>query len=91
MAARIGGRASKTAELGGLRALGRREFPVRAGLPGFDQRVGTGAPVPSRTSPRIQMAPGVPSGTTSGPAGHGSAIPKKGPTVCEGVRTRLDR
>src|SRR2546430_8628653 len=33
----------------------------------------------------IVIAPGVPSGTTNGPSGHGSRIEKYGPTVWEGV------
>ena len=33
----------------------------------------------------IVIAPGVPSGTTNGPSGHGSRIAKYGPTVWEGV------
>ena len=47
---------------------------------------GIGVPSPSSTDPRIQIAPGVPSGTTYGPSGHGSPIAKNGPIVWEGVR-----
>src|SRR5579875_2540670 len=34
----------------------------------------------------MRIAPGASSGTTSGPSGHGSAMDRKGPTVCDGVR-----
>jgi hypothetical protein len=33
-------------------------------------------PAPSYIRPTIVMAPGVPSGTTNGPSGHGSRIAK---------------
>ncbi len=46
---------------------------------------GIGSPRPSVTLPRIQMASSIPSPTTNGPSGHGRAMPKNGPTVCEGV------
>src|SRR5256884_5146080 len=42
-------------------------------------------PAPSKSRPMIVIAPGVPSGTTNGPSGHGSRIEKYGPTVWEGV------
>jgi hypothetical protein len=42
-------------------------------------------PAPSYMRPTIVTAPGVPSGTTKGPSGHGSLMEKYGPTVWEGV------
>src|SRR5215467_1372844 len=49
----------------------------------------TGSPAPSKTRPVIVIAPGVSSGTTNGPSGHGSPIDRNGPTVCEGVSFTL--
>src|SRR4051812_13839265 len=49
---------------------------------------GTGSPSPSSSRPRIQMPPWEPTGTTSGPSGHGSTRARNGPTVCDGVRPR---
>src|SRR5918992_1216635 len=50
---------------------------------------GTGAPAPSRTTPEIRIAPGVPSGTTRWPSVQVSPMDRNGPTVCEGVSRSL--
>ena len=47
------------------------------------------SPAPSSTWPVMVMAPGVPSGTTNGPSGHGRTMARNGPTVCDGVMGRL--
>src|SRR5918999_6570893 len=50
---------------------------------------GTGAPAPSRTTPEIRIAAGVPSGTTRCPSVQVSPMDRNGPTVCEGVSRSL--
>src|SRR5918997_4127771 len=50
---------------------------------------GTDAPAPSRTTPEMRIAPGVPSGTTRCPSVQVSPMDRNGPTVCDGVSRSL--